>query len=95
MGFVEWAGIRIFVVNYEILTISLKHTLSWVNYDPGSGNILPVGAVIGGYHNRNPRCVVRKGTTYAGHSYGYAAKLYDKISQKGEFPCGTNIFAFQ
>ena len=35
--------------NYEMLTVSPGCDVSWVNYDPDSGNSFPDGAVIGGY----------------------------------------------
>ena len=40
--------------NYEVLTMSPRCNASWVSYDSGSGNALPLGSVIGGPHNGDP-----------------------------------------
>ena len=79
--------------NYEILIVSPRCNLSWVNYDSGSGNVLPGGAVVGGYQNGLPLYVARKGNNYLGHSYRYAAGYYDTAGE-GEVSYGTRIFKF-
>ena len=80
--------------NYELLTVSPRCNLSWVNYDSGSGNMLPNGAVIGGYQNGRQLYVARKGNTYMGHSYRYAAGYYDNIAGEGEVTYGVHVFTF-
>ena len=45
--------------NYELLILSPQCSVTWVSYDSGSGNSLPVGSVIGGYYNGNLLYVAR------------------------------------
>ena len=95
-GFFSWNGqLEDFSAgNYEILIASPRCNLSWVNYDSRSGNVLPDGALIGGYQNGRQLYVARKGNTYLGHSYRYAAGYYDSIAGEGEVTYGTHIFRF-
>ena len=80
---------------YEMLTVSPRCSISWVNYDPDSRNPFPEGSVIAGYQNGRPLYVARKGDTHSGHSYRYAAGYYDHIGMEGLVTYGTEVFTFR
>ena len=77
-----------------MLTVSPRCDISWVNYDPDSGNTLPVGAVIGGYQNGHLLYVARKHASHLGHSARYAAGYYDNIVEEGEVTYGTGVLIY-
>ena len=93
-GLFSWNGIveEFSVGNYEILIASPRCDLSWVNYNPASGNVLPDGAVIGGYQNGRQLYVARTSDTHSGHFYRYAAGYYDIIGMEGVVTNGPKSF---
>ena len=68
--------------------------ISWVNYDKGSGNALPDGAIIAGYQNGHPLYVAWRGDTHSGHPYRYATGYYDHIDMEGAVTYGSNVYTF-
>ena len=80
--------------NYDILIVSSKCDISWVNYDPVSGSALPGGAMIGGYQHGRQLYVARKGDNHFGHSYRYAAGYYDIYGMEGLVTFGKGVLTF-
>ena len=80
--------------NYEMLTVSPGCDVSWMNYDPDSGNSFPDGAVIGGYQNGHQLYVARKGDRHRGVPYRYAAGYYDLIGMGGAVGYGPHVLTF-
>ena len=95
-GFFSWNGMveEFSTGNYEILIASPRCDLSWVNYNPASGNVLPDGAVIGGHHNGRQLYVARKGDRHRGQPFAYAAGYYDNIAGEGEVTYGDHVIKF-
>ena len=95
-GYFSWNGqvLEFDACNYEVLIVSTRCDISWVNYNPGSGNALPDGAVIGGYEHGHLLYVARKLAGHMGHSARYAAGYYDNIDGNGEVTYGPDVLIY-
>ena len=81
--------------NYEVLIVSAGCDISCMNYNAGSGNALPDGAVIGGYQNGHLHYVARKNARHlTGHPFQYAAGYYDNTNRMGKVIYGTSVFTY-
>ena len=95
-GYFSWNGqvLEFDAGKYEVLIVSPRCDISWVNYDHGSGNALPDGAVIGGYQNGHLLYVARKHAGHMGQSARYAAGYYDNIDGNGEVIYGPDVLTY-
>ena len=95
-GYCSWNGtvVEFSAGNYEVLTVSPRCDISWMNYDTGSANTLPDGAVVGGYQNGHPHYVARKHAEHMDHSARYVAGYYNNIDGKGEIIYGANVLIY-
>ena len=95
-GYFSWNGqvSEFSAGNYEVLIVSPRCDISWMNYNPDSGNAVPDGVVIGGYQNGHLLYVARKHAGHLGHSARYAAGYYDNKHGNGEVTYGADVLIY-